>query len=47
MQNIWYGFKLKILNEDITNINGRIYYKYIDSSVEINMIREKGASDEQ
>ena len=46
MQNIWYGFKLKVLNESITSMNGKIFYRYIDSSVEINMIREKGVNDE-
>ena len=37
---IWYGFKLNILNKDISNINGKIFYKYMDSNIEINIERE-------
>lgn len=38
--NIWYGFKINILNKNINNINGKIFYRYIDSNIEINIERE-------
>lgn len=47
ISNIWYGFKMKILNKNITNINGKIFYKYIDSNIEINIEREKVNNNEQ
>lgn len=46
ISKIWYGFKVDILNKNITNINGKIFYRVLDSNVEVNIEREKVSGDE-
>ena len=45
--NSCYGFNIKILNKEITNINGKIFYLIKDQNVEINIEREKVDINEQ
>lgn len=46
VSKIWYGFKLDIMDKGITNINGRIFYKSLDSNIEVNIEREKVSGNE-
>lgn len=46
ISKIWYGFKLDILNKNITNINGKIFYRSLDFNAEVNIEREKVSSNE-
>lgn len=46
ISKIWYGFEIDIQNKNITNINGKIFYRFLDSNIEVNIEREKVSSDE-
>ena len=47
ISNSFYGFEIKVLNDEIININGKIFYKIKDQNVEIKIEREKVNINEQ